>query len=243
MQAREGPEQREDDGGDREPAPQPDARQPERRRSDDGKVDIQRPEVGFLRRNQHRGDERGRDAETRERWAVQQRRGQRAQRHHAQENECGRGYQKIVKRVGSVDGSESNGGPGGGENRGDIGDRQRFDRGDALLAARPFACCKQCQRERAAQQNANAGPKQSRVNGIADHEETAERQRQSADPDHPAGADTLLEARPGLWERRRRRCRSAVGVLRRRVPVVRGRRERFRLFSRNARRCCYRGLL
>jgi len=68
-------------------------------------------------------------------------------------------------------------------------------RGDALLAAGPFARCKQRQRERAAEQGAHARPEQPRVDRIADHEETAERQRQTADPDHPAGADTLLESR------------------------------------------------
>jgi len=52
-----------------------------------------------------------------------------------------------------------------------------------------------------------------------------------------------------LRERRRRRCRRAVGVLRRRVLVVRGRRDRFstgdcfRLFGGNAWRCGCRGLL
>jgi len=81
---------------------------------------------------------------------MQQRRGQRAQRHHAQENECRCGREKIIERVGRINRRESNRRSSRSENRRDIGDRQRFDRGDAFFAARPFACCEQCQRERAA---------------------------------------------------------------------------------------------
>ena len=121
-----------------------------------------------------------------------------------EQDERGRGRQKTVQRVGGVDGREGNGGAGGGEDGGNVGDRQRFDRGDALLAARPFAGGQQRQREGAAEQGAHAGPEQSGVDRIADHEEAAERQRQSADPDHPAGADALLEPGTGLRKRRGR---------------------------------------
>ena len=72
LQAGEGPQQREHDGGDREPAPQPDARQPERRRGDDGEIDVQRPVVRLVRRNQDRGDKGGGDAEAGQRRPVQQ---------------------------------------------------------------------------------------------------------------------------------------------------------------------------
>ena len=47
----------------------------------------------------------------------------------------------------------------------------------------------------AAEQHAHAGADQAGLDRIAHHEEAAERQRQAADPDHPAGADALLEAR------------------------------------------------
>ena len=198
LQAGEGPEQREGDGGDREPAPQPDPRQPEGRRGDDGEIDVQRPEVRLAGRDQDRRDEGGGDAEARQRRSVQQRRGERAQRHQSEQNEGGGGREKIVQRVGGIDGREGDRGAGGGEDRRDIGDRQRFDRGNALLAAGPFAGGQQRQRERAAEQGAHAGAEQPGLDRIAHHEEAAERQRQAADPDHPAGADALLEAGPGL---------------------------------------------
>ena len=84
LQAGEGPEQREHDGGDREPAPQPDPRQAERRRGDDGEIDIERPEVRPLGRDQDRRDECSGDAETGQRRSVQQRGGERAERDQCQ---------------------------------------------------------------------------------------------------------------------------------------------------------------
>ena len=194
---------------------------------------------GLLGGNQNRGDEGGGDAEAGQRRSVQQRRGERAQRHQSEQNERGRGREKIVQRVGGIDGRERHRRAGGGENRGDVGDRQRFDRGDALLAARPFAGGKQRQRERAAEQGAHAGPEQPRVDRIADHEEAAERQRQSADPDHPAGADALLEAGPGL-RKAAAASAAAAGVARPGGSIVCDWRDGFsfgnrcRLFGRNA---------
>ncbi len=123
LQAGECPQQRECDGGDREPAPQPDARQAKGCRGDDGEIDVERPEVRFFRGHQHGGDEGGGDAEARQRRSVQQRRGERAERHQSQQKEGGCGYEKTIQRVSGVDGRESNRGPGGGENRRDIGDR------------------------------------------------------------------------------------------------------------------------
>src|SRR5260221_482985 len=79
------------------------------------------------------------------------------------------------------------------------------------------------QRHSAAKESPHAGAEQPGLDRIADHEEAAERQRQPADPDHPAGADALLEARAGL----RYGCR---------WWNVRYRRRRYRLDRR--RRCC-----
>ena len=59
------------------------------------------------------------------------------------------------------------------------------------------------------------GAEQAGLDRIAHHEEPAERQRQPADPHHPAGADRFLEAAVGLRQRRRWRCRrAACGLLR-----------------------------
>ena len=67
----------------------------------------------------------------------------------------------------------------------------------------------------AAEQRAHAGSEQAGLDRIADHEESAERQRQAADPDHPAGADAFFEAGAGLRQRRWRRAASSpVGAVR-----------------------------
>ncbi len=57
---------------------------------------------------------------------------------------------------------------------------------------------KQGKRECAAEQDPHAGPEQAGFDRVADHEETAERERQAAEPHHPAGANALLEAGLGL---------------------------------------------
>ncbi len=212
LQAGKGPQQREGNGGDREPAPHPDARQAERRRSDDREVDVERPEIRLAGRDQDRGCERADDAETGQRRPMQQRSGQRAHRHHAEQHEGGGGYQEFVQRVGRIDGRKRDRRSGRGEDGGDIGDRRCFDRGDAFLAARPFARQQQGQRKQSAQKYAYARADQSGLDRIAHHEETAERERQPADPHHPARADGLLKTATGRRHWRWRRRRSVCGL-------------------------------
>ena len=69
----------------------------------------------------------------------------------------------------------------------------------------------------AAEQDAHAGTEQPGLDRIADQEEAAERERQAADPDHPAGADALLEAGLGLRRRAAAWRRRDPGRWRRRV--------------------------
>ncbi len=134
FQAGQGPEQREHDRGDGKPAPQPDPRQPERRGGDDREIEVQRPEIGLVGRNQKRRDEGGGDAEAGQRRPVQQGRGERAQRHHPEQNERGRGREKIVQRVGGVDRGEGNRCSGGGE------DRREYWRSAALRSRKRSPC-------------------------------------------------------------------------------------------------------
>ena len=68
-----------------------------------------------------------------------------------------------------------------------------------LAAARPFAG--RDQREpRAARRGTmpHAGADQARLDRVAHQEDAAERERDAADPDHPLGAEALLEADGGL---------------------------------------------
>ena len=213
LQAGERPQQRERDRGDREPSPQPDARQTEGCRGDDGEIDVERPEVRLAGRYQDGRDEGADNAETGKRRAVQQRGGKRAERHQSQQDERGCRHQKAVQCIGRIDRGERHCRSGSRQDSRDIGDRRCFDGRDAFLAARPFAGQQQGQREQAAQNRAHAGAEQAGLDRIANHEEAAERQRQSADPHHPAGADCFLEPAIGLWQRRRWCRRAACGLL------------------------------
>ena len=234
LQAGERPEQREHDGGDRKPAPHPHPRQAEGGRGDDREIDVERPEVRLAGGDQDRRDEGGGDAEPGQRRPVQQCRGQRAHRDQPEQDEGGGGHQEAVQRIGCVDGREGHRRAGGGQDRRDVGDRQCFDRGDALLAAGPFAGSEQRQREQAAEQHTHSGAEQAGLDRIAHHEEAAERQRQAADPHHPAGADGFLEAAIGLRQRRRRRRGRAVSVRLGALRFAAQRRDRIQPRARSA---------
>ena len=209
VQAGQGPEQRKDDGRDRKPAPQADARQRQCGRGDDGEIDIERPVVGLFRRHQQRRDKAGGDAEARQRRPMQQRGRERAERDHAEQDEGGGGRDETVERVGGVDGGKRHRGAGRGQDRRNVGDRQRDNVGNAFLAPRPFAGAEQRECKQAAQRNAYVRTKKARLDRVTHQEEAAERERKTADPDHPAGAEPFLEA--GLVRRQRRwrgACRS-----------------------------------
>ncbi len=138
---------------------------------------------------------------------MQQRRRQRAERDQAEQDEGGGGADEIIERIGCVDGGKGDGCSCRGEDRRDVGYRQRGDLGKALLAAGPFADAEQRQRKQAAEEGTHAWSEQAGLDGVADQEKAAERERQPADPDHPACADGFLEARLG---RRKRRWRGSL---------------------------------
>ena len=71
--------------------------------------------------------------------------------------------------------------------------RQAGETGDLFRPARPFAEGDQRCGKDAGEENAHAGTEVPLIDRVADEEDAAERERQSADPDHPAGADALLE--------------------------------------------------
>ncbi len=140
---------------------------------------------------------------------MQQRGSKRSERHQSEQDERGCRHQKAVQRIGCIDRGEGHRRPGRRQDRRDIGNRRCCDGGDALLAAGPFAGQQQGESEQAAQHRAHFGAEQPGLDRIAHHEEAAERQRQPADPHHPAGADGFLEAAIGLRQRRGR-CRGAA---------------------------------
>ena len=72
IDSRQRPQRAEHNRREREPAPQPETRQRESGRVDDGDIDIQRPEIRRGGRDQHRRQISADDAQTGERRAVEQ---------------------------------------------------------------------------------------------------------------------------------------------------------------------------
>ena len=142
---------------------------------------------------------------------MQQCSGERAERDRAEQHEGERRRQEAVQRIGRINRGEGDRGPGGGEDRRNVRRRDGSDRRQVFLAPRDFAGGQQRQREQAAEQHAHFGAEQAGFDGIFD--EAAERQRQAADPHHPAGAEPFFEAGRRRGNRRRGIFRRSVGGL------------------------------
>ena len=85
--------------------------------------------------------------------------------------------------------------------------RQAGEAAELLLPPGPFAAGDQRGREQRAEEQPDLGPEQAGFDRIAHQEDAAERQRNAADPDHPLGAEALLEAdAPAPPVERRLRC-------------------------------------
>jgi hypothetical protein len=140
---------------------------------------------------------------------MQQRGAKRCQRHDAEQHEGGAGYEKTVERIGGVDRRIGDGGAGCGEDARDVRRRDLRERDRDLAPPRPFAGCDQRRREQTAEEDAHGRADQAGLDRILDEENPAEREREPADPDHPACAEALLEAfrRSGRLGRGRGRLR------------------------------------
>ena len=83
--------------------------------------------------------------------------------------------------------------------------RQAGNTREPLAAPRPFAHRDQGDGQQGAERHPHAGPDQALLDRIAHQKEPAEREREAADPDHPLGAEALLEAHGGRCRPARRR--------------------------------------
>ena len=81
--------------GDREPAPQPHARQRIGRGGDDREIDVERPVARLVRGDQQRRHVGADEAEPAERRAVQQRGGERRERDEAEQHEGRAGERNL----------------------------------------------------------------------------------------------------------------------------------------------------
>ena len=131
----------------------------------------------------------------------------------------GRGRrEEIVERMRGPDVGIGAGRSGRRQNARDVSaGRDLVETRDDLAPARELAQADQNGREDRAENDAQSRTEQSRLDGVADQEDAAERQRDAADPHHPLRAEALFEIaeiRPARYWRRcicrrriaRRRC-------------------------------------
>ena len=125
---------------------------------------------------------------------MQKRRRQGRERNDAEQNEGGRGSDEFVKRVGGVDGRIGCDRAGRGQRAGNMRRRHAGKPGKILLAPGPFAGRDQDKRQQRAEENADARADEALLDRVTHQKDAAERQRDAADPDHPARAEAFLEA-------------------------------------------------
>ena len=189
------PEQAEGERRDREPSPQPQAGERERGRGDDREIEVERPVFGFVRLDKERRHLGADETERRQRRPVQHGGGEGDERHDAEHQERGPRREKSVERIGGPYRRKRNRGAGCGENARDVRDcRHRIC--SRLAASQPLAASRESRREKPAECDAHAGPDPALLDRIAHQEDAAEREREAADPDHPAGAEPFLETGP-----------------------------------------------
>lgn len=100
----------------------------------------------------------------------------------------------MVERISRIDGRISHHRAGRGEDTRNIRRRQARNTGPPLGAARPFADNDQDGGEQRAERNAHARADQPLLDRVTHQKDAAERKRDTADPDDPAGAEPLFKA-------------------------------------------------
>jgi hypothetical protein len=144
----------------------------------------------------------------RQRWPVQQGRGERDDADRAQQHErCGR-TGEAVERERRIGGGKRHDGSGRGEDARHMRAGNTDQTGDPLGAARPLAGGDQQHGQDRREQDAHGGPEVALLHRVIDQEDPTERERHAADPYDPARAEALLERfvdRGGGWSRWRSR--------------------------------------
>ena len=180
--------------GDGEPAPEPRPGETEGGGGDNGEIEIERPIIGLLGRDDERREEGADQAEAGQSGSMHERCGKRAERDEAEQHEGGGRTDKAVKRVGRISIGIGDRRAGGGEHARDVGLGEPHGAGVDLAAPRPFARGDQSKSDNSGKHHARAGPEPALLDRIADEEEATERERDAAGPDDPLRAKALLEA-------------------------------------------------
>ena len=231
----QGPQRAGGDRRDRQPAPQPDARERKGGGGHHRDVDVERPVVGPVGGDEQRRDIGAEEAEPGERRSVQQGGGERRQRHQAEQDEGHARRQEAVERVGGVDVGIGDGGAGRRQDARNMRRRQAGDAGELLAPAGPFAGDDERSREQRAERDPHAGAEQALRDRVAHEKDAAERHREPADPDRPLRAEAFLEAHGRRRGLRGRRGRRRWGRGRGRGRLEFGRRDRRDGFGRGRR--------
>ena len=230
---RQRPEQAEGERRDRKPSPQPQAGERERGRRDDREIDVERPVIRLPGCDEERRHLRTDEAECRQRRPVQHRGSERDERHDAEHQERGSGREKSVERVCGPHRRERHRGAGGGEDARDVRDGSRRIR-SRLAAPQPLAAPARAAARSQPSAMRTPGPIQPcSIEVKRTMKMPPSASARPADPDHPAGAEPFLEARPLRHGRRRHRWR---GWWRRRWRQRRRRIDRRGGMRRNRRR-------
>ena len=118
--ARQDPGRAEGHRRDGKPAPHPNARERKRGRSRHRKIDVECPIVGVLGGDEKRGKVSADETEACQRGSMQQRGGERCERHDPEQDESRARSQEVIERVGGIDIGIGDGGAGGREGTRDM---------------------------------------------------------------------------------------------------------------------------
>ena len=196
------PERRARRGGEGEPQPVAQPREPIGAGADDRDIEDDGQGVRFGGSDEQRRAERADEAEPGERGAVQRGEQHRGESDAAHQQEGCAGADEAVERMGGVERAEGGDGAGGGQDGGD-----RRDGGRAFVALAPsaqiFARREQRQTQQQPAGHPRGGAEPALIDRIFDQQQRAERERDAADEHRPMRPEPLLESDDGRGGGRR----------------------------------------
>jgi hypothetical protein len=161
MDAGQDPERVQQDGGNREPAPQAQPRQGEGGGGDDRQVQIECPVIRLVGCDQQRRHIGTDQAEPGERRTMQQRRRKGRERDDAEQHEGRGGTDEFIQRIGRKNRGVGHGGAGRHQDAGNMRGRDARDAPARLLAPHPLTAADQSGGEKPAEEDAGPGAEQA----------------------------------------------------------------------------------
>ena len=202
-----------DEGRRCEESPQADACDRRRGHEHDREVAEEGPVIRRVRRDEDRRDQRAEQPEPGERLTVDERHHDGCDPDHAKQNERRRRSDEAVDAVRRIDRGEQRECAGRRQDGGNKGADLAFYRHLEPGAADEFTAGQKQKAENHGHDQPRGGTEEACLDGIAHQKDAAERQRQSADPDGPAGAERGFHVtlRPWRHEGGGRRTAGSLG--------------------------------